>query len=229
MTEIPFVSQGADLISGGISLATGDYVGAALSVGSLLPGIGQVTGAAKMARRTTKIAPKLLEVTAKGAKKVDAAADAKLLKYNNVKASEKVIDDMSATGKKVDAPKKNISKKSEIDAKTTKKENVKEREVVEKDPSDGSKLDVHEYTYPWEGNRANPNEFTDPYPKNIAKDRDLGPFEHLKKDVADKKVSQNLQSKNSGLIKQNKYWGTNIGSNSGISKINPYPKPNFGL
>lgn len=244
MTEIPIISQGADLISGGISLATGDYIGAALSVGSLLPGVGQATGAAKMARRATKAAPKLLEVTAKGAKKVDAVSDTKLLKYADAKASGKILDNTESVGKNVDAPKSNkVSKKSEVDAKQTKKEKSKEREDVDKsdvlkndsvqDPQNGKNLDVKEFTYPWEGNRAKKefNEFADPYPGITENNRNLGGFEHLKKEVKNSNVSQNIQKKNSNsFVNQNK----NIGGYNGVSgststPLSPYNRPQFGI
>lgn len=115
MTEIPFVSQGADLASGVISLATGDYVGAALSVGSLVPGLGQATGALKMARRAEKV--------------VDAAS--------NIKSAAKQTDNLlETTGKSrgiktAPAPKKQpIGKKVEVDARPAKKEKMSEKEDV---------------------------------------------------------------------------------------------------
>ena len=66
MTEVPVVSQAADIISCGISLATGDYVGAALSVGSLIPGLGQATGAAKLARGSVKVVGKAQDIAKSG-------------------------------------------------------------------------------------------------------------------------------------------------------------------
>ncbi len=42
MTEIPFVSQGAELISAGISAYNGDYTGAAIGLGSMIPLGGKV-------------------------------------------------------------------------------------------------------------------------------------------------------------------------------------------
>lgn len=127
MTEIPFVSQGADLASGVISLATGDYVGAALSVGSLIPGIGQATGAAKMARRASKV--------------MDAASNMK----GTAKQTENLLE---LTGKskgiKTSPPKAKqqaIAKNSEVDAKPAKKEHVREREDVPNDKKQETELE----------------------------------------------------------------------------------------
>lgn len=108
MTDIPIVSQGAELVSAGISLATGDYIGAALSVGSMIPVVGKAAEAAKVAHKAKRIADgvsaagkdaKLLKLTAKEA---DAAADvsvqanAKLLKL-----TARNSDDVVEVGKQV--------------------------------------------------------------------------------------------------------------------------------
>lgn len=128
MTEIPLVSQGADIASGLISLATGDYVGAALSAGGLIPGVGQATGAMKMARRTAKV--------------VDAASD--------VKKGEKFLD-LTLSTRKVDvsSSKNTITKKSQIDAKQPQKTKELEKEKfspdnVVQEPVVGGKLDIIE-------------------------------------------------------------------------------------
>lgn len=113
MTEVPIVSQGADVVSGLISLATGDYVGAVLSVGGLIPGIGQATGAMKIARNTAKVA--------------DAA--------NNLKSSERLLELTMAT-KKVDVkdlPKNATTKKSYIEAKQPTKKEKFEKENTDMD------------------------------------------------------------------------------------------------
>ena len=135
MTEIPIVSQGADLASGVISLATGDYFGAALSVGSLIPGIGQATGAAKLARRAGKV--------------MDAASNMK----GTAKQTENFLE---LTGKSKGikgAPPKTkqqaTAKNSEVDAKPAKKEKVKEKEDVTSDNNKteqvvGKNLDVRD-------------------------------------------------------------------------------------
>ena len=131
MTEIPFVSQGADLASGVISLATGDYVGAALSVGSLVPGLGQATGAMKMARRAGKV--------------MDAAS--------NIKGTAKQTENfLELTGKskgiKTSPPKAKqqaIAKNSEVDAKVAKKEKINEKEdVVKNEEVGGRNLDIRD-------------------------------------------------------------------------------------
>lgn len=144
MTEIPFVSQGADLASGVISLATGDYVGAALSVGGLIPGVGQATGALKMARRAGKVmdaasnvkgAGKLLELT----KKVDSVP--------TYKGTGKLLDITKKT--ESPKPKQSIAKNSEVDAKPTKRERVKEKEDIKVEnavqkPEVEKKLDIRD-------------------------------------------------------------------------------------
>lgn len=119
MSEIPVVSQGADLISGVGSLVTGDFVGAGLSVAGLIPGVGQVTGPAKMARRAAKL--------------VDVANDAKKT-TETAKQSTKFLE-LTSQGRKVDSintPSKPTKRATEVDAKPTKKEAVKEKEDIDK-------------------------------------------------------------------------------------------------
>jgi RHS repeat-associated protein len=55
MTEIPFLSQGAELISAGISVYKGDYMGAAIGLGSMIPIGGKVFEGMKVARAAAKI------------------------------------------------------------------------------------------------------------------------------------------------------------------------------
>ncbi len=166
MTEIPFVSQGADLASGVISLATGDYVGAALSVGGLIPGIGQATGAAKMARRAGKV--------------MDAAS--------NIKGTAKQTENfLELTGKskgiKTSPPKvkqQAIAKNSEVEAKPAKKEKAKEKEDIVSDNVQnetivGKNLDIKDgVTNQLEGQSLEgailKNNSTSGLPKSIQKD-----------------------------------------------------------
>jgi len=56
MTEIPVVSQLADLGSAGISAYNGDYVGATLSMGAMIPIVGKAFEGARAARFAEKIA-----------------------------------------------------------------------------------------------------------------------------------------------------------------------------
>ena len=166
MTEIPFVSQGADLASGVISLATGDYIGAALSAGSLIPGIGQATGAAKMARRAGKV--------------IDSASNIK----SSAKQTEKFLE---LTGKskgiKTSPPKAKkqaIAKNSEVEAKPAKKEKVKEKEDVAPDNVQnetvvGKNLDIRDgVTNQLEGQSLEgailKNNSTSGLPKSVQKD-----------------------------------------------------------
>lgn len=118
MTEVPVVSQAADIISCGISLATGDYVGAALSVGSLIPGVGQATGAAKLARGSVKMVGKAQDIAKMG---------------KTAKGGDPFLS-ITMKGKGVDLPNvpKNtgIAKKSEINAKPASKQSAKEIEDV---------------------------------------------------------------------------------------------------
>lgn len=133
MTEVPVVSQAADLISCGISLATGDYVGAALSVGGLIPGVGQATGAAKLARGSVKMVGKAQDIAKTG--KIIESGDPFL--------------SLTMKGKGVDltnVPKNTgIAKKSEINAKPASKQSAKEIEdvpVQSIQPEVGSKFDT---------------------------------------------------------------------------------------
>ena len=54
MTEIPFVSQGAELFSAGISFVRGDTFGGLLGLGSMVPIIGKTFEATKIARYAAK-------------------------------------------------------------------------------------------------------------------------------------------------------------------------------
>lgn len=56
MTEIPVVSQLADLGSAGISVYNGDYVGATLSMGAMIPIVGKAFEGTRAARFAEKIA-----------------------------------------------------------------------------------------------------------------------------------------------------------------------------
>ncbi len=141
MTEIPIVSQAGDIISCGISLATGDYVGAALSVGGLIPGVGQATGAAKLARGSVKMVGKAQDIAKSG----------KIVEIGDPFLS------LTMKGKGVDltnVPKNTgIAKKSEINAKPASKQSAKEIEDVPMQsiqPVVGSKLDTGS-TNPLEG------------------------------------------------------------------------------
>lgn len=141
MTEVPVVSQAADIISCGISLATGDYVGAALSVGSLIPGVGQATGAAKLARGSVKMVGKAQDIAKSG---------------KIVKSGDPFLS-LTMKGKGVDltdVPKNtSIAKKTEINAKPASKQSAKEIEdvpVQSIQPEVGSKLDTGS-TNPLEG------------------------------------------------------------------------------
>lgn len=119
MSEIPVVSQGADLISGVGSLLTGDFVGAGLSVAGLIPGVGQVTGSAKMARRTAKI--------------IDAASDSK--KTTGTAMQSAKLLELTGPLKRTDTIKTSpqlTKRATEIDAKPTKKEVVKEKENIDR-------------------------------------------------------------------------------------------------
>lgn len=132
MTEIPVVSQLSDLSSGAISLARGDYIGFGLSMGGLIPGIGQATGAMKMARRAGKV--------------MDAAS--------NMKSTAKQTDNLlELTGKskgiKAPPPKAKqqaIAKNSEVDAKPAKKEHAREREDTPKDKKEETELEENGLT-----------------------------------------------------------------------------------
>jgi RHS repeat-associated protein len=54
MTEIPFVSQGAELVSAGISFGRGDTFGGLIGLGSMIPILGKTFEATKIARYAAK-------------------------------------------------------------------------------------------------------------------------------------------------------------------------------
>ena len=139
MTEIPVVSQGADVISGVISLATGDYIGAGLSAAGLLPGVGQLTGAAKIGRNAKK-AFNVAENSAKSVDKVSNSAQksAKLLELTK----RKTISNQPAKRNAV------------VDAKPAPKDPIKEKETIHQEniDTDVKKLDIRDgKTNPLEG------------------------------------------------------------------------------
>ena len=129
MTEIPIISQSADLASGAMSLATGDYVGAALSVGGLIPGVGQAAGAAKMARRV-KIVGEMASNTKQVVKQTTKLGDLTGgIPKNNPAIQQHKFGDL--IGKpKIEEAKKALAKNSEVDAKPPKKAKAAEKEDV---------------------------------------------------------------------------------------------------
>lgn len=85
MSEIPVVSQLADLGSAGISVYNGDYVGAGLSMGSMIPVAGKAfegTRAARFAERVASSRPEWLQ-------KLDAGND-----FNRQRAGIYDIDEL---------------------------------------------------------------------------------------------------------------------------------------
>lgn len=142
MTEFPIASQIGDIISFGISFATGDYAGAALSVGGLIPGVGQMTGATKLARGSVKM--------------IDKAQD--LAKSGKTVQSSDPLGNLTMKGKDVDltdVPKKTgVAKKSEINAKPASKQPANEIEEVQIQsiqPTSESKFDTGStYSFKWE-------------------------------------------------------------------------------
>ena len=113
MTEIPVVSQFSDLSSGVISLARGDYVGFGLSMGGLIPGIGQTTGALKMARRAGKV--------------MDAVSNIK----DATKQTGKILDKSKEIKTSSSKTKQATANNAVVDAKAAKKEKLKEKEDVQ--------------------------------------------------------------------------------------------------
>ncbi len=54
-TEIPVISQAAGIVSAGIDVGKGDWVGASLGAAGLIPLIGNAADAAKIARRAQRV------------------------------------------------------------------------------------------------------------------------------------------------------------------------------
>ncbi|EPO4283116.1 hypothetical protein ACUARH_000090 [Pseudomonas aeruginosa] len=94
---IPGVGEFADLANAGISLARGDYAGAALSLVSAIPFAGWFGTAGKAARRGAKAVE---ETAAKGSK----AGGKKAGKETTEKVEQKAPDDAAKSGKKEEKP-----------------------------------------------------------------------------------------------------------------------------
>ncbi|HBN8564160.1 hypothetical protein ACM7D6_00395 [Pseudomonas aeruginosa] len=94
---IPGVGEIADLANAGISLARGDYAGAALSLVSAIPFAGWFGTAGKAARRGAKAVE---ETAAKGSK----AGGKKAGKETTEKVEQKAPDDSAKSGKKEEKP-----------------------------------------------------------------------------------------------------------------------------
>jgi hypothetical protein len=88
---IPVVGEIADLANAGISLARGDYAGAALSVVSAVPFAGWLGTAGKAARRGAKAATEASEKAAKEA--ADRAAKEAAEKAAREKATKEAAED----------------------------------------------------------------------------------------------------------------------------------------
>ncbi|AOW20769.1 DUF6443 domain-containing protein [Urechidicola croceus] len=73
---IPGVGNAADLINAGVSVARGDYAGAALNLAAAVPGAGQAVTALKIAKKAAKVADKVNDAK-KAVKVVDKASDVK--------------------------------------------------------------------------------------------------------------------------------------------------------
>jgi hypothetical protein len=97
---IPGAGAVPDLLNAAISAAKGDYIGAALSVLSAVPGAGDVAGAAKIAKNADKYAKALVVVETKVLPKLPASV-AKPIKAFIDKAKQKIEE---IKGPKKDAP-----------------------------------------------------------------------------------------------------------------------------
>lgn len=97
---IPGAGAVPDLLNAGISAAKGDYIGAALSVVSAVPGLGDAAGAAKIAKNADKYAQALAVVETKVLPKLPASV-AKPIKAFIDKAKNKIAE---IQGSKKDAP-----------------------------------------------------------------------------------------------------------------------------
>lgn len=187
MTEVPVVSQAADIISCGISLATGDYVGAALSVGSLIPGLGQATGAAKLARGSVKVVGKAQDIAKSGKPFDSVTLQGKGEDLFDVPDTVKKRDDYHFINNKgkgdnlSNVPEKtSVAKKNETGAKSVKEESHKEIENVSNqsdvptfDTGQTYSLKLEEYQDSWNrrieygkitNNPTNPSPKTNPWP-----------------------------------------------------------------
>lgn len=89
---IPVVGEAADIISAGISLARGDYVGAGLSLLSAIPFVGYLGTAGKGARYGAKMA----EASGKAGKEVAETTAKKATNKATKEAAEKKANDQAA-------------------------------------------------------------------------------------------------------------------------------------
>lgn len=110
---IPGAGAVPDLINAGISAAQGDYVGAALSVVSAVPGVGDAAGAAKIAKNAEKYAQALVVVETKVLPKLPESVG-KPLKAFIDKAKNKIDE--------IRGPKKDVPEPNKPKADTPKKE-----------------------------------------------------------------------------------------------------------
>jgi hypothetical protein len=117
MTDIPVVSQGTELISAGICVARGDYIGAGLSIGSMVPGVGKAAETAKIAYKSKKAVDTAATI-GKETKQV-----AKKIKDAGNRSSSKKMNDTS--GKR---PKNQQKEPSKTAAKDTEIEPIKEKQ-----------------------------------------------------------------------------------------------------
>jgi RHS repeat-associated protein len=75
MTDVPIVSQVADLANAGIAVYRGDYLGAGLGVVAMIPVIGSAATAARLARRGVRVAEAVSDVSG-GVRRAERATEA---------------------------------------------------------------------------------------------------------------------------------------------------------
>ena len=145
---IPVVGEAFDVVSGVVSLARGDLVGAGLSLASAIPVIGNIAGGAKIAKGAVKLVEKTANEIGYLTKKVhgNTANDAKATLYVKVDKDGNLLKWGVTKDSKTRYTKAEIGEGRLIEIETGSRSEMldKERELVETFPGP----DNHE---PWAG------------------------------------------------------------------------------
>lgn len=127
---VPGAGAVPDLLNAAISLAQGDFIGAALSAVSAVPGVGDAAGAAKIAKNGEKYAQALAVVEAKVLPKLPESVGKPLKEF--IDKAKRKIDEIK--GPKKDAPEPLPPKKEPEPAKGGKDTQVKARQAGKAEP-----------------------------------------------------------------------------------------------
>ena len=127
---VPGAGAVPDLLNAAISLAQGDFIGAALSAVSAVPGVGDAAGAAKIAKNGEKYAQALAVVQAKVLPKLPESVGKPLKDF--IDQARRKIDEIK--GPKKDAPEPSAPGREADLAKGGKDTQVKARQAGKAEP-----------------------------------------------------------------------------------------------